>query len=715
MGIPYFAHNAHDGRKQSVLEHLNGTAERCARFSSAFGAEEQGRLAGLAHDIGKYSGAFQKRLSGADIHVDHSTAGAWECLKLGQLSAAFAVAGHHSGLPDGGSETDNADQGTFSGRMNRARAGKLEPYDAWKQEICLPSASFPKGIASFSEGMFFTRMIYSSLVDADFLDTEAFMAGELRERGGSISMEALERKFQVHISGWFPPQNALNERRCALLERCIEQGAAQAPGLFTLTIPTGGGKTAASLAFALRHAKTYGLRRVVYVVPYVSIIEQNAQVFRDILGEENILEHHAGALYDLTENPDPKAVRMALASENWDVPVVVTTAVQFFESLFAARSSKCRKLHNLAGSVVIFDEAQMLPVSCLRPCVFAIAQLVKHYRASAVLCTATQPSLEALFKEFLPEMPPVELCPADICRDAVFQRVTFRKEGILSSAALAGRLNAIPQALCVVNRRKTAQELYRLLHREGAFHLSTLMCPTHRKAVLEEIRRRLDDGLPCRVVSTSLIEAGVDVDFPAVFREEAGLDSILQAAGRCNREGRRAPEDSIVTVFQGEGKPNPLFRQNIDAARQVLSRRIRLDSPEAITSYFEELLDLKGKESQDIHGILSLMEGTKNKLPFKTVSEKFCLIEKNTQTIYIPWNEGAELVSRLRAGERSRGLFRKLGQYGVNVYEDHFEALDRAGALEIPEKGIALLADLSLYRKDTGLAMEPDSGKAIII
>lgn len=575
----YFAHAAPDFRKQSVLDHLQNTAALCARFAAAFGAEEQGRLAGLAHDIGKYSEAFQRRLNGDCTSVDHATAGAWECIRRGQIPAAFAVAGHHGGLPDGGSRTDHTDQSTFWGRINRAAQGKLEPYDAWAGELFLPEAPVPGGFSSPAEGMFFIRMLYSCLVDADFLDTEAFMAPV--PRGGGEPIAVLERKLQDHISGWFPPENPLGIQRCRVLEHCLEQGEKRTPGLFTLTIPTGGGKTVSSLAFALRHARAHGLGRVIYIIPYTSIIEQNAQVFREILGEENVLEHHAGVLYDIEEEADPKAIRMAKATENWDKPVVVTTAVQFFESLFACRSSKCRKIHNLAGSVLIFDEAQLMPVPYLRPCVFAIAQLVKRYGASAVLCTATQPSLDGLFQEFLPGIVPVELCPPDLDRET-FRRVNFRQEGALSWGDLAERLNSISQVLCVVNRRKSAQEIYDLLRPEGAFHLSTLLCPAHRRAVLEDIRERLHAGLPCRVVSTSLIEAGVDVDFPAVFREEAGLDSVLQSAGRCNREGKRSPAESDVIVFRSEAAPPQRFRQNIDAGRQAMLLTGRPDSEEVL-------------------------------------------------------------------------------------------------------------------------------------
>ena len=397
----YLAHISQDGRRQTVLEHLDGTAELCAGFAAAFRAEDQGRLTGLAHDLGKYSAAFQRRLNGG-AKVDHATAGAAECGKLNQLSAAFAVAGHHGGLPDGGGQGDHYEDNTLCGRMKKAALGKLEPYEAWRQEIQLP-VIHRKEFPNFLEEIFFTRMLYSCLVDADFLDTETFMAGKVQERGGGDPIEVLGDKLQAHVSGWFPPKTELNRERCAMLERCMEQGERQPPGLYTLTIPTGGGKTTASLAFALCHARTHGLRRLIYVIPYTSIIEQNAQVFRDILGEKNVLEHHSGVLYDIDDEARPENARLARATENWDMPVVVTTAVQFFESLFANRSSQCRKLHNLAQSVIIFDEAQMLPVPYLRPCVYAISQLVKDYGASAVLCTATQPALDGIFREFLPD------------------------------------------------------------------------------------------------------------------------------------------------------------------------------------------------------------------------------------------------------------------------------------------------------------------------
>ena len=710
----YLAHLTEDGRTQTILEHLNGTASLCSAFAAAFDAEAQGQLAGMAHDIGKYSAAFQRRLHGGP-KVDHASAGAFECLKAQQLAAAFAISGHHGGLPDGGGRGDAAGTGTFWGRINRASQRNLEDYHAWQSEFSLPHANTPAFAGTRLEGMFFTRMLFSCLVDADYTDTGAFMDNSPYLPASSSSMEELWRRLETYVSGWFPPKGALNMQRCVILEQCMSAGAQYGPGLFTLTVPTGGGKTVASLSFALAQAKARRMKRIVYVIPYTSIIEQTAQIFREILGDENVLEFHSGVQFDQQEDDasSPETAPLTRSVETWDVPVIVTTAVQFFESLYACRPSKCRKLHNLAQSVLIFDEAQMLPLPYLRPCVWAIAQLVRHYGASAVLCTATQPALDPIFQEFAPEIPIREICPMAEAHWESFRRVSFQQAGTLSWMDLAARLQQQEQVLCVVNTRRAAREVFHQLSGPGNFHLSTLMYPAHRRRILDEIRRRLRDGLPCRVVSTSLIEAGVDVDFPAVYRELSGLDSILQAAGRCNREGKRPPEDSIVTIFQGEDPPPRLFETSIGAGKIVLDHCQDVSSRAAIHTYFSTLLDLKGAEAQDAHHILPLMES--EFFPFRTVAERFHLIESPTTTVYLPLEEGAGLVELLRSGQYSRTLYRRLGQYGVSVYPQHLAALEQAGALEHLEDGSVVLRDIGLYTQTTGLTLEPSGGNALFI
>ena len=480
-----------------------------------------------------------------------------------------------------------------------------------------------------------------------------------------------------------------------------------------MTVPTGGGKTVASMAFALRHAVANSMRRIIYVIPYTSIIEQNAEVFRGILGRENVVEHHSQVSYELSENADELEYRSALATENWDAPVIVTTAVQFFESLYANRSSKCRKLHNIANSVIIFDEAQMIPSNNLRPCVAAIAELVRAYNATAVLCTATQPAIDGMLLEYSKKESVVELCPDVDGMFEKFRRTSFEKEGRLATDELVSRLESQQQVLCIVNTRKFAQEVYEALPSEGRFHLSTLMCPVHRKQKLDEIRERLKSGKTCRVVSTSLIEAGVDVDFPRVFREMAGLDSILQAAGRCNREGKRSAESSIVTVFESENKVNKLIAVNRDAAEEAVRDWIQPNNIQTIECYFKAYRDLlRNDDKSEI--MKAIKEGISGcQLPFKQIAERFRLIDENTFTVYISVGEGKELISRLREGERSRELYRKAGMYSVSIYENHFNALINAGAAEPFGDDAAILTDLSLYSDEKGLATDVRDGSAL--
>lgn len=719
--MDYYAHISDDGRRQMIAEHLSGTAALCRSFAGEFGAEAEGELMGLAHDIGKCTDGFQKRLLECGPIVDHATAGAVACARLLRTCAAACVAGHHSGLPDfGNPRTDRAGDVTLYGRLKK---GFEERYldHCGECGAALPRIPPETPERDLWKLSFRTRMLYSCLVDADFLDTERFMNGE-PGRGGYDDLSTLLKRLEAYIALWQNPKTELNHLRCKMLNTCIEAGC-KPKGIYTLTVPTGGGKTVTSLAFALHHAVTHGMKRVIYIIPYTSIIEQNAEVFRNILGDGNVLEHHSGIEFDLSDGASPEEIRRALASENWDMPVVVTTASRFFDSLYANRSSKCRKLHNLANSVIIFDEAQMLPLCHLRPCVAAMASLAEYVGSTLVLCTATQPSLSDLLRTYAPGHTVMELCPQTEEIYDRFRRVTFRQAGVLEDDALTERLSNHRQVLCVVNSRRAAQQIFDRLPKEGCFHLSTLMIPTQRQAILEEIRQRLKNGEPCRVVSTSLIEAGVDVDFPTVYRELAGLDSILQAAGRCNREGKRAADESIVTIFERTELPPLLFRTAVGATRHALDGGRDPAAQETMQRYFRELRILSG-ETLDKYGVVKAFEmGISGcSLPLRTVAEHFHFIDENTYTVYVPVGEGAALIEQLREGKCSKSLYRKLGRYAVSVYDQHFKALYAAGALltareDIPtlDEDSAILADLTLYDQRTGLALEPETGKADFI
>ncbi len=713
----YLAHRSEDGREQSILEHAKNVSELCAEFAAPFGAEELAKQIGLAHDIGKYSEAFQRRIRGEDIRVDHSTAGAQEAGRRIGAHAAYCIAGHHAGLPDGGGSADPPGAPTLHGRLKK----QAEPCGAFSAEITLDSAKFrfPEmlGRGGFTVA-FWIRMLFSCLVDADYLDTERFMQGSTPPRGSDLTAEQLRERLDTYVTRWDAPDSELNRVRQEILHACMEAGEKQAPGLFTLTVPTGGGKTVSSLAFALHHAAAHGKKKIVYVIPYTSIIEQTADKFREVIGEDAVLEHHSNVDFGDDENgaPDTKKERSKLASENWDMPVVVTTAVQFFESLFANKTSRCRKLHNLADSVIIFDEAQMLPLPYLIPCVRAIAELVVNYGASCILCTATQPALDGMFREISPSLSPVEIAPS--VPSGIFRRVRYEHLGGLSDGELAERLSEHRQALCIVSTRKQAQVLFKLLSKDGSFHLSTLMTPEHRSAVLETVRRRINDGLPCRVVATSLIEAGVDVDFPVVYRAEAGLDSIIQAAGRCNREGKRSADESFVYVFRPDDSytahlPHSMKRPT-ETMREVTRDAAIIDSPETVRRYFETLRRYVG-EGMNTGSVVSRFEaGFKAwEYPFASVAEKFHIIDDNTRSVFIPHTEKAkELAELLRRGERSRSLLRKTGKYSVGVYDNQFRELGERGALEPVEENLFILTDPSLYDAETGLSV-PDGGAGV--
>lgn len=724
------------GRAQLLRDHLTGVADLAGRFAAAFGEEEMGRLLGLYHDVGKYSREFQTYIRADEAEkkkrrgsVDHSTAGAQEIAKLRQGAAAplaFCIAGHHAGIPNRGERADPEGAATLLGRLKRKG---LPDYRAYRTEndapAAVPSALYAQVAAEAFPAMLYTRMLFSCLVDADFLDTEDFMAAGKAGREGFASLDTLLERLQKSLEENFlkpktekekqKRQLPINEKRSALLAQSIAAGKEAKGNLYRLTIPTGGGKTISSLAFALHyaaHAKRKR-KRIIYVIPYTSIIEQNAAVFRELLGEENVVEHHQHVDYDDAQDTDMN--RKRLATENWDAPVIVTTNVQFFESLFSNRPSKCRKLHNLAESIVIFDEAQMIPLDYLRPSLAAIEALVCHYACTAVLCTATQPPLGQFFSE---DMQPLEICPALMENAAFFRRTKISlREGTMTEEELAEEMAAHAQALCIVNVKKTAQHVFDLLEEEeGNYHLSTNLYPVHREQVLAEIRARLKDGKTCRVISTSLVEAGVDLDFPCVLREINGLDSIVQAAGRCNREGRRSAEESVVHVFSLEK-----LARNAQLAAEITKNVARsfaedLASPEAIRRYFEELYDLSGKNRLDKKGVL----GQSGKFAFADIADDVRLIEDRTKPIFIPQSEeGQALLARLERGERSRALMRKVGRYIVTAYtgydEAPFDRLAARGKIRMLDENLAVLVDMAVYDSEKGLSNNVGEGEGMFL
>lgn len=707
------AHLSEDGaRKQTLSDHLTHTAQLASTFAEDFGASDAAYSAGYGHDIGKGSNGFQKRLLGGPP-VDHSTAGAQIAFQQRNLPVAFAIAGHHCGIPDGGHPQDSPDSATLLGRNKR----NPPPLGAWAAAHTPKIAPVPDWVSQDNLTFaFFTRILYSCLVDADFIDTETFMNGEAAPRHTGQPLRDLLPLLRAQASHFLQAEQCspVAQKRNDVLRACCKHGQQGPQGLYTLTVPTGGGKTFSSLAFAMEHAIAHGQQRIIYVIPYTSIIDQTVRDFSELLGKENVLAHYSGVDYKLAEPDDvtPAQYRQLLASENWDAPIVVTTAVQFFESLYSNRSSRCRKLHNIANSVVIFDEAQTIPNDYLRPCVSAIAQLVEHYRTTAVLCTATQPALSPLFHDLAPNLVIQEISPNPAALYETLRRTTLCDGGKLSVELLCEQLSSQEQVLCVVNRRKTAQDLYAALPPDGSYCLTTLLCAADRRAQLDEIRERLKTGQPCRVVSTSLIEAGVDVDFPTAYRELAGLDSILQTAGRCNREGKRSASESMVFYFTLADSSVPqMIHANVSALRATIRRYNQIDTPDAIHFYFQELYGIQNQ--LDKKGILDAFQsGIGGCLfPFAQVAERFQLIESPTRTVYLPIGDGAALCERLRLGFVSRSVLRQLGIYSVACYKQQFDALNAAGALEVLPNGDAILADPdTYYSHETGLSMDVETG-----
>jgi CRISPR-associated endonuclease/helicase Cas3/CRISPR-associated endonuclease Cas3-HD len=714
----YYAHSTINPDKsdwQPLQKHLTNVASLSQQFGNDFDAGELAYVNGLLHDLGKYSQGFQQRLEGARIRVDHSTAGAIKATELfedhlnllGKIPA-YVIAGHHGGLLNYGSIVE--------GLCNRLQKKDIPDFTAYQSEIHLePFRTLPFRLTSKrnSTGFcysFFTRMLYSCLVDADSLDTEQFLSPEKSSvRGQYESFEILNKKFEAHMQkiNAGAKDSLINRERKNIFSQCVEAGSLP-PGIFSLTVPTGGGKTLSSMAFALEHLKKNNLKRIFYVIPYTSIIEQNAKVFRDIFGSRNVLEHHSN--FDpatvKNETGDPISESLTRAAENWDMPITVTTNVQFFESLFASKRSRCRKLHNLSRSVIILDEAQMLPTGYLLPCLAALSELVRNYGSTVVICTATQPKLGDLLDE---NVRPREIMQSPDQLYETFKRVNVTKLGPLSDVELSTRLKDHREVLCIVNTRNHAKRLYEAIKDSvNCYHLSARMCPVHRRKTLEKIKTRLNEGKDCRVISTQLIEAGVDIDFPVVYRAATGIDSIAQAAGRCNREGK-LPEKGEVFIFKSKesyGKATSWQSFVAEIGEMALAESNDPLSLPTVADYFKRLYHFKEDGGLDEKKILQQVEERSGELAFsfEEIADKFQIIEGGTKELIIPYDEHARSkIAELRTTEFPWKYARDLQGYSISIYPNEFREMERMNLIETIDDRFYVLRSCEDYTDETGL------------
>jgi CRISPR-associated endonuclease/helicase Cas3 len=683
-------------------EHLRDVAKLAAEYSRVFNSTEWAHVAGIWHDLGKYNPEFQRYISdktgyvAANAHIEtdhapgkvnHSAAGALYAIQkhpaLGRI-LAYLIAGHHSGLPDW--VKDDADgrslEEILQDKIHLEKAQQVPIPDDILQ-IKMPTSPPVGGI---DNAALWIRMLFSCLVDADFLDTERFMQEDQSgQRGQYPEITSLLTRFNQHMISFAAKaaDTPVNRLRTQILRDCRE-AATKPPGIFSLTVPTGGGKTLSGMAFALEHAIQHGKQRVIYAIPYTSIIEQTANIYRNIFGN-CVVEHHSNL------DPDKEDAQSRLAAENWDAPIIVTTNVQLFESLFASRTSRCRKLHNLANSVIVLDEAQLLPPEFLNPILGVMKALVEHYGVTFVLPTATQPALhtyhdpfgKAVVQGFDAEQIS-EIMPDPAALFAALERVAVELPDDLvterSWEDLAEEIAERDSVLVIVNTKRQAAELCRLLPPD-TYYLTTNLCGEHRSEKLKEIRQRLQDVEPVRVVSTQLIEAGVDVDFPVVYRALAGLDSLAQAAGRCNREGKLAEQGRVVVFVPplNAKLPGHLGR-SVSVSRSLLPTFAEAPLHHShFQTYFEHFY--ARAESRDKHGIVDLLaqNARELKIQFRTAAQRFRLIDDEGSAVLVTYGEGAKLVEQLKFIGPKRNLMRKLQRYTVTVREQVKKRLVQAG------------------------------------
>lgn len=708
------------GQDKALTAHLREVATLAKQFADQFGCGFWAQIAGLLHDLGKFNQEFQDYINSPPGtrrrgEINHSSPGAihakeeyGECYGL---LLAYLIAGHHAGLPDY-SPTGAHPRASLEQRLKNdiqwltktRKNPKTQEFLASREELQAPVFPDPglKHETPLTLSLWL-RMLFSCLVDADYLATEAYMDAQratLRTRPHA-TLQELKQRYDSHIETLQAnaPPSALNRLRAELQQQCTQKGRENPTGIYTLTVPTGGGKTLASMGFALEHAIARKKSRIIYAIPFTSIIEQTVDVYRKIWNAESVIEHHSNIRHDrdLPQNAekadDAPGYRQRLATENWDAPIIVTTNVQFFESLFASRTSRCRKLHNIVNSVVILDEAQTFPPEFLAPILAVIKELRDQYNVTFVLCTATQPAFKTIPNT--PSTPKFqtdgEICPAPEALAKQLKRVTLHPPQNFNAPddwdVIAAELATHDQALCIVNTKASCRDLYQKLTQltqatddNPNMHLSTNMCGAHRAEKIKEMRARLKAGDKIRVISTSLIEAGVDVDFPVVYREGTGLDSIAQAAGRCNREGK-LPEGNVHIFTPPKTPPPGLMRKGWQATMGVLEDTPTADplQPQTMTDYFRNFYG--SVNSLDAKGIVSLLPNDPRDLKFRTAGEKFVLIEDGGIPVIVPYDDDARQIlekERDGDGELTKTALRNLQRYTVNVRQPHLDLmLDR--------------------------------------
>lgn len=717
IAVEYIGHTSDDGRKQLLLDHLNGTSKLCRENANEFWADIA-EFVGQIHDIGKYTSGFQKRINGAEnIRVEHAICGAKEVTKAPPKSYVpmieYCVAGHHSGLPDGGTKVDGEEDSTLHGRMKR----KTGDYSAYENEVKL---EYPKDnlrelfdvsnqreiIERYS---FFTRYLFSCLTDADFIDTERFVTPNT-DRGIDGDFQKAYEKVCEKLNS-FKIETKLQESRSIIQEQVYKSVESNA-NVYTLNMPTGSGKTLCSIRAALKTAIENKKKRIIYVIPYVSIIEQTAKVFEDIFGDVlPVLQHHSNYDFDDDKNEDENEItseKLKRSCENWDAKLIVTTNIQFFESLYHYKGRRLRKLHNLADSVIIFDEIHMLPIDYIQPCLRAIGYVTKYLNSTAILMSATMPNYDKFMERYMSGVK-IENAVKDTSLFNVFDKCRYEYIGKCELASLAEKAQEYDNALIIVNKRKTARELYDICS-GNKYHLSTYMTPLHRSEIIAKIKEDIKNGINTTVISTSLIEAGVDLDFKAVFREIAGIDNVLQSGGRCNREGKMDMGD--VFVFETDGgnyqtkkKSDIIIRANI--TRNLFEEFENISTDKCIKEYYGRLLNYKEKKIEE-NTITAIMGNDLriDGIPFRTYAESFNFIDNQVIGIVIPCDENRGLIKELKDGKLS--VKRNLQRYSASVNKDEFKELFQIGIIETLDCGVCILANTDYYKSDVGLTLEND-------